>query len=1028
MKQLLLLSFISFSITSVFSQAANNTCATAVPLTPSTNCVNVAGNLKSANSAAPAGACGGATNTTTYDVWYSFTAPTTPVRISLSGLGSSLTAATTYIQVINSSNGTCGGTLSSSFCQNASTSLNATGLTAGNTYWVRVYVTTNPNGAGTAPYDFNICLTSQPAPTRMNEVFSDTIIANNAAGINSPWEITYEGQEDSLWITENTTYKIRKMHPNGGSRVILDLSETGSFPSFRRTFTSSQNPWPQGGMMGFAIHPQFLAATSPQNYVYVAYVRAFVGAGPAGGVRQTVTNPNNGGEAVKGDLFTTFLVRFTYDPTTKTLGSPVALCDTITGSNDHNSGRIIIAPVGGTDYLFYAVGDMGAGQFYSAERTNKSQLTNSYEGKILRFNLDNTGTGTGLDKWIPDNNPFNNVAPVTGKSAVWVTGIRNNQGFAYVNNSLFGSSHGPFSDDEVNKIISGQNYGHPVIIGKKGDGNYNGAKAANPNFKGWSNEFAGSPLITSLPLISDEANDATPNYVDPIYSYFQAPNGPVGTAGTVLNIYTNNPANSGWPSIAPSGMEGYTNSKIPGWKNSLLLASLKRGYLMRIKPNAAGTGTDLIGGFDTSSVLNTQNRFRDIAFGPDGLTIYAVVDRSGSTSGPTSTNPVSSVCPGCVIKYKFLGYNPTAVSPFPSTIPTSIPIDSSTSAGCVTATAVTINAANRNNDLWVPITGPNGNIIAEIDANNNDLGNITTSFFTRTGNPVRTAFANKYLNRNVTIGVQNNTISGNVSVRLYLTAKELADMIATSGSNVTGINDLAVYKNNDACGTSMASIATGQTITGRYVQSTYGHAIQFNVTSFSSFYFLSSTNTLPFDLFSFTAKAQGDAAQLEWVVNNEADVVSYTVQRSLDNTNFEDIATVDAKHLQSSNINYNYTDFNAGKLASTVYYRIHSNENSGSRKFSDIISVNFASLMVTGVSVFPNPVTEKTTVLINATADETANLKIIDNTGRVIKVIAVNLVKGKNSIQLDLTKFKTGIYYIDVNGKAISEKVKLIKQ
>ena len=253
-------------------------------------------------------------------------------------------------------------------------------------------------------------------------------------------------------------------------------------------------------------------------------------------------------------------------------------------------------------------------------------------------------------------------------------------------------------------------------------------------------------------------------------------------------------------------------------------------------------------------------------------------------------------------------------------------------------------------------------------------------------------------------------------------------MIATSGSNVTGINDLAVYKNADACGTAMASIATGQTVTGRYVQSTYGHAIQFTATSFSSFYFLSSTNTLPFDLFSFTGKAQGDAAQLEWVVNNEADVVSYTVQRSLDNTNFEDIATVDAKHLQSSNITYNYTDFNAGKLASTVYYRIHSNENSGSRKFSDIINVNFASMLVTGVSVFPNPVTEKTTVLINAIADETANLKIIDNTGRVIKVIAVNLVKGKNSIQLDLTKFKTGIYFIDINGKAISEKVKLIKQ
>ncbi len=997
MKQLFISLLFVFVFSNLFSQS--NSCGSATSIYSSTSCTLTSGTLAGSSYTAVTGACGASNN----DVWYKFIAQAANTTISITGA-----VANPRFQIYNNN---CT-SLGSVYCSTAPSGT-ATTLVIGTEYLVRIYSTTNNLTT------FNICVQHVSQPTRMKEIFTDTIIGPNSAGFDSPWEITYEDQEDSLWITENKTYRIRKMHPNGASRVILDLSETGSFPTFRRTFNSSQSPWPQGGMMGFAIHPQFLAASSPQNYVYVAYVRAFVGAGPAGGVRQTVTNPNNGGEAVKGDLFTTFLVRFTYNTTTKALESPVALCDTITGSNDHNSGRIIIAPVGGTDYLFYAVGDMGAGQFYSAERTMKSQLTNSYEGKILRFTLDNTATGTGLDKWIPDDNPFNNIAPVTGKSAVWVTGVRNNQGFAYVNNMLFGSSHGPFSDDEVNKFLSGQNYGHPKIIGKKSDGNYNGAKAANPSFSGWSNEFSGSPLITSLPAITDEANDATPNYIDPVFSYFQSNN------AAIVNIYNTNPANSGWPSIAPSGMDGYTNSKIPGWKNSLLLASLKRGYLMRIKPNAAGTGVDPIDGFDTSSVVNTQNRFRDLAFDPDGLTIYAIVDRSGSTSGPTSTTPVNSACPGCVIKYTFRGYNPNATTPFQSTIPAGIPVDSSTSAGCVTATAVNINSSNYN--LWVPITGPNGNIIAEIKANGNNLGNITTSFFTRTGNPVRTAFANKYLNRNVTIGVQTPPGSA-VSVRLYMTAKELADMIATSGSGVTGVNDIAVYKNNDACGTAMASVAAGQTVTGRYVQSTYGHAIQFNVTSFSSFYFLSSASTLPFDLFSFTGKAQGDAAQLEWVVNNEADVVSYTVQRSLDNTTFEDIATVDAKHLQSSNITYNYTDFNAGKLASTVYYRIHSNENSGSRKFSDIISVNFASLMVTGVSVFPNPVTEKTTVLINAIADETANLKIIDNTGRVIKVIVVNLVKGKNSIQLDLTKFKTGIYFIDINGKAISEKVKLIKQ
>jgi hypothetical protein len=78
--------------------------------------------------------------------------------------------------------------------------------------------------------------------------------------------------------------------------------------------------------------------------------------------------------------------------------------------------------------------------------------------------------------------------------------------------------------------------------------------------------------------------------------------------------------------------------------------------------------------------------------------------------------------------------------------------------------------------------------------------------------------------------------------------------------------------------------------------------------------------------------------------------------------------------------------------------------------------------------VFPNPVVEKTTVTINAVADETAQLNVIDNTGRTIQTIDINLVKGKNSLQLDLRNYKTGVYYLDINGKSINEKVKLIKQ
>lgn len=1006
---------------------ANNDCSASSPvLTVGTALANQTVQ-NATTSTAPTGC---ATGTPDDDVWYRFTATQPYASVSVQAPGALLKANGAMVQVYS---GACG-SLTSIACGQEEVTITG-GLGVGTQYYVRVYSsaaysTTPAVGSGN---NFSI-LVSSPSRTNItagktNEVYRQTTIST----LNSnPWEVTY-GPDNYLWITEARGYRLNRMNPvTGAKQVVLDLSFGSTFlPAPDQPFNAQFNIYvngAQGGFAGMALHPNFTGATGGQNYVYLSYVGSFV----------------------SGVNFINRIVRFVYNPSTNRLESPVSICDTIPGSPDHNSQRMIITPMtqGGSDYyLFYAAGDMGAGQAFPAAnvtRPMKAQNIQAYEGKILRFALSDTCGGGGNQAWIPASNPYNNVAPIVGKTAVWNIGQRNNQGFAYnpATNILYGSSHGPYSDDEINIIEGFKNYGHPLVIGYAADGNYNG----NASTGTVTSISAGSPwpsgvsATSTCPPIGNETtrmNAINANallygaYKDPIFSAYP---GPISGTLSVANVWATNPTNADWHSEGWSGLGIYTNTVIPGWKNTLLAAGLKWGRTIRLKLNDAGTAViKTIPSLaspqsDTVTFFQSTNRYRDMAFSPNGRDIYVGMDSSAAASAATVGNPsaVVAACRGCVVRYEFLGYNPTGSSPFESTIPNYIPIDSSTNAGCVTATAVTINAANGNNNLWVPITGPNGNIIAEIDANNQDLGNITTSFFTRTGNPVRTAFANRYLNRNVTIGVQNAP-GASVSVRLYLTAKELADMIATSGSGVSSITDVAIYKNNDACGTSMASIASGQTITGRYTQSTFGHAVQFNVTSFSSFYFLSSSSTLPFELFSFTGKAVNDASKLEWVVNTQIDVLSYTVERSLDNRNFDAIATVTAKDGQG-NITYNFTDFNAGKLASTVYYRIRSNETNGAGKYTQIININFGSILITSLSVFPNPVVEKTNVLINAIADETAQLKVVDNIGRVVYSVAVKLVKGKNNIQLDMSRFKTGMYYVDVTGKAINEKTKLIKQ
>lgn len=435
-----------------------------------------------------------------------------------------------------------------------------------------------------------------------NQVFRiDTL----ASQLGFPWEITY-GPDDSLWVTEARTYKITKVHArNGGKRTVLDLT---SMLNFNRSIAQ----WPQGGLMGLALHPNLLSG-KPYVYVALVYYRY-----------PNTGSPNNSlCSGTTGDhpcYFKTKILRYTYNPANGSLnGSPDIVIDDLMGSNDHNSGRLTIGP---DNYLYYTIGDMGAGQFNNQVRTNNAQNINIYEGKILRLNTEPDAAQSGGAEWIPDSNPFPTSGPATSKTPVYSYGHRNPQGVQWGNYAgtwrLYSSEHGDKSDDEVNIIEAGMNYGWPKVAGLCDD-NYNTADG-NANNNLLANQTVPNEIATFC--------NGTPNQ-QPMFSLFNASAASIPSSSA--NIFT-------WPTVAPSSIDYYGTypHTIPGWANSVIVTSLKYG-MFRLKLKTPG---DRVDSASTSSITDTipyfhGNRIRDVAIHPNGDTLYFAIDSSGSTSGPT---------------------------------------------------------------------------------------------------------------------------------------------------------------------------------------------------------------------------------------------------------------------------------------------------------------------------------------------------------------------------------------------------------
>ena len=164
------------------------------------------------------------------------------------------------------------------------------------------------------------------------------------------------------------------------------------------------------GLLGMALHPAF----ETQPYVYAAYA-----------VRDN-------------EDWVKRITRWKYNGTK--LVEPEIIYELRPAQQWHQGCRILILP---DSTMMFTNGDQPS--------PDSTFSLTSEIGKTIRINLDGS---------IPADNPFPG-------SKIWSIGHRNPQGICRTSKGeIYVSEHGDNTEDEINRIVKGGNYGWPRVVGR----------------------------------------------------------------------------------------------------------------------------------------------------------------------------------------------------------------------------------------------------------------------------------------------------------------------------------------------------------------------------------------------------------------------------------------------------------------------------------------------------------------------------------------------------------------------------------
>ncbi len=181
---------------------------------------------------------------------------------------------------------------------------------------------------------------------------------------------------------------------------------------------------------------------------------------------------------------------------------------------------------------------------------------------------------------------------------------------------------------------------------------------------------------------------------------------------------------------------------------------------------------------------------------------------------------------------------------------------------------------------------------------------------------------------------------------------------------------------------------------------------------------------LPVTLLSFSAALAGDQVLIQWQTSSELNSAYFVVEKSLDGINWQPIGQVPAAGTSSSPLSYQLYD--PHPVEGINYYRLKPTDIDGNSTYSGVATVRYHLGTVSGILVYPNPVTFEFTVELKGSAPDTKiNVSLVNAQGQVM-FQKQDLVGNRQTF--NISNLAAGVYYLLINKNGEMTTTKIVKQ